>query len=169
MKEECLICKALLEYLESDIVMECELCHKKENSKTRCVNNHYVCNECHTQGLDSIIGLCMREESKNPIEIIEKIISGNEFSYIKEWLKLIKFVTKDIEYIECSDTILQIQEDIFLYGGKKLYKLKHKKKSRKHIKFIEVIDYEIMEEEVFGTYLTLSEILMLFEFQNSII
>ena len=102
-------------------------------------------------------------------EIIEKIISGNEFSYIKEWLKLIKFVTKNIEYIECSDTILQIQEDIFLYGSKKLYKLKHKRRSRKHIKFIEVIDYEIMEEEVFGTYLTLSEILMLFEFQNSII
>ena len=101
--------------------------------------------------------------------IMESIIAGNEFSYIKEWLKLIKFVTKDIEYIECSDTILQIQEDIFLYGTKKMYKLKHKKRSRKHVKFIEVIDYEIMEEEDFGTYLTLSEILMLFEFQNSII
>lgn len=102
-------------------------------------------------------------------ETIESIVSGNEFSYIKEWLKLIKFVTKEIEYIECSDTITQIQEDIYLYGTKKLYKLKHKKRSRKHIKFIEVIDYEITEEEDFGTYLTLSEILMLFEFQNSII
>ena len=101
--------------------------------------------------------------------IIESIIAGNEFSYIKEWLKLIKFVTKDIEYIECSDTILQIQEDIFLYGTKKMYKLKHKKRSRKHVKFIEVIDYEIMEEEDFGTFMTLSEILLLFEFQNSII
>ena len=101
--------------------------------------------------------------------IIESIISGNEFSYIKEWLKLIKFVSKNIEYIEGSDTILQIQEDIFLYGSKKLYKLKHKKRSRKHIKFIEVIDYEITEEEDFGTFLTLSEILLLFEFQNSII
>ena len=101
--------------------------------------------------------------------IIESIIAGNEFSYIKEWLKLIKFVTKEIEYIECSDTITQIQEDIFLYGSKKLYKLKHKKRSRKHVKFIEVIDYEIMEEENFGTFLTLSEILLLFEFQNSII
>ena len=50
--------------------------------------------------------------------IIESIISGNEFSYIKEWLKLIKFVSKNIEYIEGSDTILQIQEDIFLYGSK---------------------------------------------------
>ena len=38
MKEECLICKAPLEYLETDVLMECEICHKKENSKTRCVS-----------------------------------------------------------------------------------------------------------------------------------
>lgn len=111
----------------------------------------------------------VEKKVKIDAEIILSIISGNEFSYIKEWLKLIKFVTKEIEYIECSDTILQIQEDIFLYGAKKMYKLKHKRRSRKHVKFIEAIDYEIMEEEDFGTFLTLSEILMLFEFQNSII
>ena len=75
MKEECLICKAPLEYLEKDILMECEICHKKEISKTRCINGHYVCNDCHTQGLDSIIGLCLKETSKNPIEIIEKMMS----------------------------------------------------------------------------------------------
>ena len=69
MKEECLICKAPLEYLETDVLMECEIFHKKENSKSRCVNGHYVCNDCHTQGLDSIIGLCMKETSKNPIAI----------------------------------------------------------------------------------------------------
>ena len=111
----------------------------------------------------------IEKKVKIDAETIESIVSGNEFSYIKEWLKLIKFVTKEIEYIECSDIITQIQEDIFLYGGKKLYKLKHKKRSRKHVKFIEVIDYEIMEDDDFGTCLTLSEILMLFEFQNSII
>ena len=71
-KEECLICKAPLEYLETDILMECEICHKTENSKTRCVNGHYVCNDCHTQGLDTILGLCMEETSKDPIEIIER-------------------------------------------------------------------------------------------------
>ena len=71
-REECLICKAPLEYLEADTLMECKICHKKENSKTRCIHGHYVCNECHTQGLDSIIGLCMEETSKNPVEIIEK-------------------------------------------------------------------------------------------------
>ena len=111
----------------------------------------------------------IEKKVKIDAEIIESIISGNEFSYIKEWLKLIKFVTKDIDYIECSDMIMQIQEYIFLYGGKKLYELKYKRRSRKHIKFIEVIDYEIMEEDDFGIYLTLSEILLLFEFQNSII
>lgn len=56
MQEECLICMAPLEYLESDILMECEICHKKEKSKTRCVNGYYVCNDCHTEGIDSIIG-----------------------------------------------------------------------------------------------------------------
>ena len=111
----------------------------------------------------------IEKKVKIDAEIIESIVSGNEFLYLKEWLKLIKFVTKEIEYIECSDMIMQIQEDIFLYGTKKMYKLKHKRRSRKHVKFIEVIDYEIMEEENFGTFLTLSEILLLFEFQNSII
>ena len=111
----------------------------------------------------------IEKKVKIDAEIIGSIVAGNEFLYLKEWLKLIKFVTKDIDYIECSDIIMQIQEDIFLYGTKKMYKLKHKRRSRKHVKFIEMIDYEIMEEEDFGTCLTLSEILMLFEFQNSII
>lgn len=75
MKEECLICKAPLEYLEADVMMECAICHKKERSKTRCVNGHYVCNECHTKGMDTIIGLCLQETSKNPVEIIEKMMA----------------------------------------------------------------------------------------------
>lgn len=75
MKDECLICKAPLEYLNEAIEMECAICHKKELSKTRCVNGHYVCNECHTQGIDSIFGVCLAETSKNPIEIIKKMMS----------------------------------------------------------------------------------------------
>ena len=74
MKNECIICGAPLEYLTADVLMECEICRKKELSKTRCVNGHYVCNECHTEGLDSIIALCMGESSRNPIEIVEKMM-----------------------------------------------------------------------------------------------
>ena len=56
-------------------MMECGICHKKENSKTRCINGHYVCNECHTQGLDSIIRLSLEETSKDPVEIMEKMMN----------------------------------------------------------------------------------------------
>jgi len=75
MSEECLICKAPLEYLENDMLMECVICHKKENSKTRCINGHYVCSECHTSGMDKISFLCMNDNSKNPVEILEKMMS----------------------------------------------------------------------------------------------
>lgn len=74
-KDECLICRAPLEYLETDELMECAICHKKENSKTRCVNGHYVCNECHTAGMDVIVGLCMEETSRDPVAIIEKMMA----------------------------------------------------------------------------------------------
>lgn len=73
--EECLICKAKLEYLESDIDMECEICHKTEKSKCRCVNGHYVCNNCHKKGLDSIITVCKTKTSKNPFDIIEEMMN----------------------------------------------------------------------------------------------
>ena len=75
MNEECLICKAPLEYLDNDEEMECELCHKKQSSKTRCVNGHFVCDECHTSGMDEIISICFNTKSKNPIEIMEQMMS----------------------------------------------------------------------------------------------
>ena len=75
MKEECLICKAPLEYLTQNELMECAICQKKELSKTRCVEGHYVCSECHTHGMDSMFSLCLSETSRDPIAILEKMMS----------------------------------------------------------------------------------------------
>ena len=75
MNEECLICKAPLEYLDADEEMECRLCHKKQHSKTRCGNGHFVCDECHTGGMDELFSLCLSSTSVNPIEILEKMMS----------------------------------------------------------------------------------------------
>ena len=75
MNEECLICKAPLEYLNADEEMECVLCHKKQYSKTRCVNGHFVCDECHISGMDSIIAICLNSKSDDPIAILGKIMS----------------------------------------------------------------------------------------------
>ena len=65
MKEECLICKAPLEYLTQDELMECAICHKQERSKTRCVEGHYVCSECHTQGMEKSLPVCSRSGQNN--------------------------------------------------------------------------------------------------------
>lgn len=76
MKEECLICGAPLEYLEKDQLMECEICHRREFSKARCINGHYVCNDCHTSGMDAIFGICLEETSKDPVLIIRKMMES---------------------------------------------------------------------------------------------
>ncbi len=75
MEEECLICGAPLEYLPVGVPMECEICHRTEISKTRCVRGHYVCNDCHTQGLDAVIGLCLEETLKDPAAVLEKMMA----------------------------------------------------------------------------------------------
>jgi hypothetical protein len=76
MNDECLICGAPLEYLETDEWMECAVCHRKERSKTRCIRGHYVCNACHTAGMDSILGLCLAETSNDPIALLAAV--GNQ-------------------------------------------------------------------------------------------
>ena len=74
MNEECIICKSPLLYLKEDVEMECEICHKRELSKTKCTKDHYVCNACHTQGIDAIWGFCLSETSRNPIEILNRMM-----------------------------------------------------------------------------------------------
>lgn len=75
MNEECLICKAPLEYLNSDEVMVCELCHQKYRSHTRCRKGHFVCDACHTSGMDSLLSICFNTQSTNPIEIVEAMMA----------------------------------------------------------------------------------------------
>ena len=75
MQEECLVCGAPLAYLAEDAMMTCALCGKTENSKTRCIRGHYVCSDCHTSGMDRVIGLCLQETSAAPIAILEKMMA----------------------------------------------------------------------------------------------
>ena len=75
MPEECLICHAPLEYLQQDLPMECAICRKVENSKTRCSQGHYVCNACHTEGMDAILDLCLAESENDPIAILDKMMA----------------------------------------------------------------------------------------------
>ncbi len=75
MRDECLICGAPLKYSENEVQMECALCHKTESSKTACEKGHYVCNECHADGIDSIIAVCLADTSKNPLRILQRLMA----------------------------------------------------------------------------------------------
>ena len=75
MKEECLLCGAPLEYLTRGRKMECALCHKKERSKTRCIKGHFICNQCHTKGIDQVLTLCLETTSANPVEILDHLMA----------------------------------------------------------------------------------------------
>jgi len=75
MADECLICGEPLEYLHAETAMPCALCGKAFPSKTRCVQGHYVCDECHTQGIDQIFSVCLRETSRDPIAVMEKLMA----------------------------------------------------------------------------------------------
>lgn len=80
MKDECLICKAPLEYLEEDVLMECAVCHKKENSKTRCVNGRETGRD---DGAERYLLLPQRDEQsmyrkQMPVQSHESIKQYNE-------------------------------------------------------------------------------------------
>ena len=71
----CLICKAPLVYLDEGVTMRCAICRDKMISRAKCENGHFVCDKCHTQGLDSIVALCLAEETDDPVEIMEHLMS----------------------------------------------------------------------------------------------
>lgn len=81
MSEECIVCREPLEYLETGEIMECYVCHKKEMTRARCVKGHYVCDECHRRGVDGILGLCLRESSKDPVFLLEQMMK-EEFCHM---------------------------------------------------------------------------------------
>lgn len=70
----CIICGSPLEYLDSDLEMTCIVCGKRFTDRVRCVNGHYVCNECHMSGLDSIVPVCKMETSKDPAKILNRLM-----------------------------------------------------------------------------------------------
>ncbi len=81
MENGCLICGEELVYLQSEKEMECAICGKTFRSKVGCPNGHYVCDNCHSKGMDSVIGICLGESSRNPVEILEKLMS-QEFCHM---------------------------------------------------------------------------------------
>ena len=71
----CLVCGAELTYYQEAKEMTCVFCGKKEMSHASCKEGHYVCDSCHAdKGIEAIMRECGVTASKNPIEIMQKIM-----------------------------------------------------------------------------------------------
>ena len=72
----CLICGADLVYFQEAKEMTCVFCGKRELSHASCKDGHYVCDACHARkGIEAVIRECRTTKSRNPIEIMQKIMA----------------------------------------------------------------------------------------------
>lgn len=74
-KNNCLLCGGEIEYYPEAKQMECVICKKIFDTTAACERGHYICDICHSKnGIDIIIESVRQTDSKNPMEIMEKLM-----------------------------------------------------------------------------------------------
>lgn len=72
---ECPICGDVQQYLAQADTMECVLCRQQGVAEACCASEHYICEECHAAGIDSVFQACMNETSSDPVAVFERLVS----------------------------------------------------------------------------------------------
>ncbi|NOZ93813.1 MAG: methyltransferase domain-containing protein [Acidobacteria bacterium] len=72
--EGCMVCEAHLEYLETAEAMTCVYCGRTMSSSTRCVEGHFVCDECHVDGApEAIVSIVAASGERDMIRLFEAV------------------------------------------------------------------------------------------------
>ena len=78
-KTGCLICGENLVYQSDYKTLDCYFCKGTFQSNVTCLNNHYVCDKCHSQsGIELIETYCLNSKSSNPIEMATEIMHSEK-------------------------------------------------------------------------------------------
>lgn len=81
--ENCMVCGASLEYIETAVSVVCNYCGKKETGYVRCPKGHYVCDECHGKGaFDIIKEIALNTGDKDPISIAELLMTHPKIPFL---------------------------------------------------------------------------------------
>jgi predicted RNA-binding Zn-ribbon protein involved in translation (DUF1610 family) len=81
--ENCMVCGASLEYLETTVSVLCNYCGKEETGYIRCPNGHYVCDECHGKGaFDLIKDIALATGEKDPLAIAELLMAHPKIPFL---------------------------------------------------------------------------------------
>jgi len=74
--EHCKICGSPLEYFDTGRKLTCTNCSKQETANICCSNGHYICDECHGQGVFALVKEhVLASESQDPLEIAESLMN----------------------------------------------------------------------------------------------
>lgn len=77
--ENCKICGSPLEYFDQGRNLTCDACSKQETANICCPNGHYICDECHGQGVfDLVKEHVLASESQDPLEIAEALMKDKD-------------------------------------------------------------------------------------------
>ena len=77
-KSGCLVCGAKLEYFDKEHTEICHYCNKSFNANAVCVNDHFVCDRCHSQdAIEVIKNICLESKYDDMVEMLKKIRRHN--------------------------------------------------------------------------------------------
>lgn len=69
-KTGCLICGEDLKYLDAPIEKTCYYCNKTFKVNVTCVNDHYICDSCHSLSSDDFIEkTCAKSKETDPLKL----------------------------------------------------------------------------------------------------
>ena len=73
----CIICGKDLEYYDMNIELNCNVCAKKFNSNVKCIDGHFICDNCHrSDALEYIENYCMNSLEADPAKIAVEIMKN---------------------------------------------------------------------------------------------
>ncbi len=75
----CLVCGKDLIYYSKTKIMTCLLCGDTYDSNASCVEGHYVCDSCHSEGgVNAGLLHCLQRQSKNPLQLMMELMDMPE-------------------------------------------------------------------------------------------
>ena len=71
---DCLLCGKPLVYAAESRMRVCALCKKSFSSNAACEDGHFVCDACHTGGMDAAFGLLLHSAERDPLKLFEQVV-----------------------------------------------------------------------------------------------
>jgi hypothetical protein len=79
-KTDCLLCGEELIYLDKPKKIPCIFCNNLFETEVTCINNHYVCDNCHRMNADDLIQkICVQTKETNPFTLAETLMNHETF------------------------------------------------------------------------------------------